>query len=452
MNMRKIVTLMLMLMALVAYSKETVVWEGNEAISWNTEVAPGTQFVTPDGIFSGLVEGDIIKVTTTTAYDSPQYVLTYRAGKDWIWTDLGVTVSDDGTITYEVETDAIATEIAERGLIFRGQAYSITRISVVSTTPAIVEESTQIWTGDEPISWNANAYAGTQYEPEMTIFAGLMRGDIIKVSFTKGLENPQYVLTYKAGDHWDWTDFDLTVEDDYFTCQVGTADLANWIVERGVVFRGQGYNVTKIEIVKNFIVLEETIAETIPAAEASKIKLNRPFAAGWTTVCLPFATTPTALGATKVFAFSEQSGDVLKFSKTEALTAGQPYLAYFENEVAAPVVFENVDVTATTAGSNDIFVGTYSTIDMNGKYGVTAEGKIAKGSSTATLKGYRGYFNISTDARYVISFGDEGETTGIATMNKNQLDDFSCFDLLGRRLAHPSKGLYIKNGKKYVVK
>ena len=46
------------------------------------------------------------------------------------------------------------------------------------------------------------------------------------------------------------------------------------------------------------------------------------------------------------------------------------------------------------------------------------------------------------------------ETTGIsATLNdKGEITNHSCFDLQGRRVAQPTRGLYIVNGKKVVIK
>lgn len=45
-----------------------------------------------------------------------------------------------------------------------------------------------------------------------------------------------------------------------------------------------------------------------------------------------------------------------------------------------------------------------------------------------------------------------GETTGIANVNVNANADSSWYDLSGRRVAQPTKGLYIVNGKKVIIK
>lgn len=108
---------------------ERTVWEGNEAISWNPEIAPGTQLETPEGIFAGLAKDDIIKLYTTTTYDEPQYVVTYKKGDSWEWTDLQTTISN-GVISYTVADETIAQEIADRGLVIRGQAFTLTKITV----------------------------------------------------------------------------------------------------------------------------------------------------------------------------------------------------------------------------------------------------------------------------------------------------------------------------------
>jgi hypothetical protein len=50
---------------------------------------------------------------------------------------------------------------------------------------------------------------------------------------------------------------------------------------------------------------------------------------------------------------------------------------------------------------------------------------------------------------------DEGETTGIIEMEdvrSQKADVNAVFDLQGRRVAQPTKGLYIVNGKKIVIK
>lgn len=161
--MRKFFTFAVALMAMLAINaKETVVWEGNEPISWNPEVYVGEQFETPNGTFSGLVKDDTIKVTVIAQIETPQYVMTYKAGTGWTWTDLTDVTVADGLMIYIVASDEIAQWIAERGLIFRGQGYDMTKIVVASKEdepepepePLQPGETKVLWEGEETLSWN----------------------------------------------------------------------------------------------------------------------------------------------------------------------------------------------------------------------------------------------------------------------------------------------------------
>ncbi len=52
-----------------------------------------------------------------------------------------------------------------------------------------------------------------------------------------------------------------------------------------------------------------------------------------------------------------------------------------------------------------------------------------------------------------IGFGDDNGTTGIQTIDNGKLTiDNVYYDLQGRRVAKPTKGLYIVNGKKVIIK
>ena len=47
---------------------------------------------------------------------------------------------------------------------------------------------------------------------------------------------------------------------------------------------------------------------------------------------------------------------------------------------------------------------------------------------------------------------DESETTSINAIDNGQLTVDVYYDLQGRRVAHPTKGMYIVNGKKVIIK
>ena len=92
-------------------------------------------------------------------------------------------------------------------------------------------------------------------------------------------------------------------------------------------------------------------------------------------------------------------------------------------------------------------------------YVVGAVGKI--GRTTKALKPGRCYFTREDPDNFASSFGgatiefiDEDGTTTINEHELNESHELSgaVYDLQGRKVANPSKGLYIVNGRKVVIK
>ncbi len=110
----------------------TNVWTGDFAISWNAEEYPGEQFDTynvQQDMLAGLAKDDSIKIYYADAIENAQFALTYKAGDNWDWTDLAVT-SHDSFFAYKVASNEIAQDIADHGLVIRGQGYHLTSIVI----------------------------------------------------------------------------------------------------------------------------------------------------------------------------------------------------------------------------------------------------------------------------------------------------------------------------------
>lgn len=239
-------------------ASERVVWSGDTAISWNQDVYVGVQFETALDLFAGLAKDDTIKVTVVAHIDEPQYVITYKAGDSWTWTDIDGLAPVDGVIAYIVPDEIIATEIATRGLVFRGQGYNITQIAVATEDepiepiePCEPYAERTVWTGDVAISWNQEVYAGTEfdtYTAQADMLAGLQENDSIKIYYAEAIEGAQFALTYKAGDEWTWTDLKIKEADGFIAYKVASEELAMDIADHGLVVRGQGYHLTRIVI------------------------------------------------------------------------------------------------------------------------------------------------------------------------------------------------------------
>ena len=206
----------------------------------------------------------------------------------------------------------------------------------------------------------------------------------------------------------------------------------------------------------NYFALNETATPTISEVNNCYVDFTRSFVAGWNSLCLPFATTAEALGC-KAYAFKSASAtsNSVTFSEVSALEAGTPYLVYFDAAVSN-LTFENVNITATTAKSVEhdgvTFYGTYVHIGGENKFGVLADGSIKQGTSTAYFDGYRAYFTGLTAAEgRVLLFDDD--VTGISNVSVKTDNNNDMYTLSGMKVnGRPQKGIYIQNGKKYIVK
>lgn len=222
--------------------------------------------------------------------------------------------------------------------------------------------------------------------------------------------------------------------------------------------------ITKVNVLN----LDESTVNTITAGDYDRVKIKYTVREGWNTIALPFMVTDlTAFGeSVKAWEFSGYTDGNLKFSKVSSgkLSSATPYILYVENPVSGEVVFKGVTINSFATDEADCYVkkddatfqGTYSNMvagEMEGKYGVTPEGKIQVGGANATMKAFRAYFELPADATGAkLVFDEDGVATSIdAAELQNELDG-DIYDLSGRKVSRAQKGIYIKNGIKFVVK
>ena len=225
---------------------------------------------------------------------------------------------------------------------------------------------------------------------------------------------------------------------------------------------------TAVNAMKVTYAFDETVDPSTITAGTFNVSMTRTFNTGtdgWNTICLPFAMSAEQLEAAfgadaKAFEFDNFTGGVLSFQKVTSLTAATPYLIYLPDDVNATLSINDAvvsDAAAQTVTKGGIdFVGTYAPIiapNMNGKWGLTAAGKIGKGNSTAFINGFRAYFNGSLAGARVAFFGDDDTTTGITLVTVEAPVAEGIYNLQGQKVENLKKGgLYIINGKKVVIK
>lgn len=200
---------------------------------------------------------------------------------------------------------------------------------------------------------------------------------------------------------------------------------------------------------------------------ATNVNINRTFASGWHTICVPFETTPEALGAAQAQAFTEFDGKILTFGKVTAMSANTPYLVLFENEKAL-IKLQNIAISATVPTSvthgNVTFVGNYEAgKNMEGLYGVAekaGEQYIMRGGKGSTLGSTGAYFTVSGSEVNTLRIRLEGTETGISDVEAGKGGQtFDVYSLNGIKVRNQAtttdglpKGIYLINGKKHIVK
>ena len=198
----------------------------------------------------------------------------------------------------------------------------------------------------------------------------------------------------------------------------------------------------------------------------TNVVYNRIFPAGWSTVCLPFATTATAFGTdVKAQAFTSADANGLNFTEVTDLEANKPYLIYFPSETTTPLYF-GAEVSSTTPEAvtygDFTFCGSYAaSMSMAGNYGVADQGDVQKlmlGGAGSTLSATRAYFTKDGAQPAEINLNLWGDATGIDAVT-NDAETFDVYNLQGvmvrqnvNTLNGLQKGIYIVNGKKVSVK
>lgn len=198
----------------------------------------------------------------------------------------------------------------------------------------------------------------------------------------------------------------------------------------------------------------------------------------WNTICLPFAVTEDKAKAAfgndvKIVELDEYATvdhNVLSFKASTGIAAATPYLIK-PSTVADEYTFENVDITnkaagySTTANVDVAFKGIYNMVDITKDvvgFGETyyaaflGDGNKIYKAGTGMTKGFRAYFAIPKDAaasalRVVI----DGTATSIKNIDSEVVESNApVYNLQGQRVNgnNLTPGIYVKAGKKFVVK
>lgn len=397
---------------------------------------------------------------------------TYAVSTDWYKVKNKRSVVE-GTITFDNKNGAFASLGS-----YNANSRSLNFIS--DSKESFAFECTNVRTGD--------TYKCLQMKRK--------EGKIVSPTFSKFTNGYKVYITYSSSKA-----LTLSVGD---TNEVGTTTSANNTnglgadVSISVPVNGQfivtaGDAVTyisKIEIIPNKVdettditLDEKSESNTIEAKNGVNVTLKRTMVANeWNTICLPFNVSKeqaqTAFGeGVKIAELNAGStGTTLSFNSANAISATKPYLIKPSKEnTSNEYVFENVNVVADDINKKYeitegylVFKGIYNMMDItkdvvdnvDASYYAAflgAGNKIYKtdGSGNKT-KGFRAYFAIPNGAaasalRVVI----DGTATSIKNIDSEVVEgNAPVYNLQGQRVNgnNLTPGIYVKAGKKFVVK
>ncbi len=231
----------------------------------------------------------------------------------------------------------------------------------------------------------------------------------------------------------------------------------------------------KKAVAEDNITIDEAEAYT-PEAKYANVTLKRKFVDGWNGLVLPFDMTideaKAKFNATDVKDFAGittgTEGTTLNFTDATEIKAGKPVMIK-TSSTDTEYTIENAwlpgtELTGVSKENGDVkytFTGTYAEENLAGKKFTLINGKYFYNydgtESTVKAKSFRAYFLNKTPETAaakskIIGFNLDGDITGISEIKAGSKNDGKMFDMQGRRVLSPAKGLYIQNGKKVIVK
>ncbi len=215
-----------------------------------------------------------------------------------------------------------------------------------------------------------------------------------------------------------------------------------------------------------YAILKDTEAfEQNENKECDYVYITRSIKEGLNTVVLPFALDATQVvtmfgeGA-EVYAYSENSEDAnnatVNFNKKEEATieANVPVLvkatAASTSQTVEGVIVKTAEAKVT--GTNFDFVGVYAPMTVvEGDYFVSG-GKLYKSTGATNLKGFRAYIKNKVGGEVKLCIDGVATSIDEIVNAQSSMVNGNIYNLAGQRVSKATKGIFIKNGRKVVVK
>lgn len=414
---------------------EQSVWLGDWTMSWYPAVTISQVHFNHNLTIKA---GDVLRVTTD-ATGSANLSLCSNNGD---WPELTGTKSVDGAVVSYVLTAADVTALKSNDLILHGEGSNALMVELIPLTGYNLITSDGSWTVGDKLTEDEGVYTATvsgagkyfAIAPNTALNAAgdaianwgaVVRpvttdGDFI-VNFANYSDNTEYNANGKVWVIGETNDADVTIQ---FTPADGKFAISCQ---------------KKVEITDGYATYSNAQMYTVEGATANFVTVNSEF----TEATLVPQAAEAVLPASGVNTLATGKGIVLSGS--------------------GPAIIKSVDLAATAVdATGNMLTGTgdytfnlnandytaYLLQTVNGQTGFQKW----NGDTTTPLAAHKAFLaipNVTAGAPAFISFG--GGTTGIEAATLSQRTG-QYYTLDGRRVENPTKGLYIINGKKVVIK
>jgi hypothetical protein len=204
--------------------------------------------------------------------------------------------------------------------------------------------------------------------------------------------------------------------------------------------------------------------------EFKQVTINRSLAADrWYTFVVPFDMEIPNGWTVKELSGSTLNDDkiTLEFTTVDSIKAGVPYMvrtnsAVNNGDITSMNTHVNTNTTVEAPSTKHVkFVATYTSGNVpEGCYFISNNVFYRAADETNTIKGFRAYFEPIGEAakarQLTYRFASDDYEEGTTAIDDAQFTTGNAqtivYDLMGRRIENPTKGIYIVNGKKVMIK
>ncbi|WP_288280336.1 chitobiase/beta-hexosaminidase C-terminal domain-containing protein [uncultured Prevotella sp.] len=375
-----------------------------------------------------------------------------------------------GTAVVTISAPATATFNAAEDVIYTLTVNAPTggTVAAVSSTTIFTETFDECnGTGANDGKWSGSIASGTPIYDNSgwTLSGGGKANKCVKLNKGENIESPSISLggaselqvSFKVAG-WNAESGDVTLSCNDDKAKLSTTTVAFVATE----WNTRNFTISGIENASIKIkfatpsgkrIFIDDVVVSVPGVDITT-KLN---AYGYATFCSEYPLDFSEATDYTAWQVKGTSDSEITFEKITGSVKGGTGI-FLMGEANATVTLKSAD--SDNVLSSNMLTGTLAptyVTTVNGDYtnfGLSGD-KFVK-INNGTVKANKAYLPILTSnvpgagARFNLVF--ENETDGIKTINKAQMTNDGYFDLQGRKVAQPTKGLYIVNGKKVVKK